>query len=79
MTSITDTGVGRITVTIGTDFSSANYTIVIAGEIDINSGTSWPAVKPGTRAAGSFEMNSTTEAEILTDPGAWHWACFGDQ
>lgn len=78
VTSLGDTATGQQTVTIGTDFSSANYCVqVTVGE------TSTTVVKSATvitKAAGSYIMNSVVEAASGSDPTTdWNSVGFGDQ
>jgi hypothetical protein len=79
ITSITDTAAGRLTVTIATDFSSANWALCpgpgITGE-SVGVTINWDS---GAFAAGSFEIRSRRSSDgALTDPGAWSFAGFGD-
>lgn len=72
ITSITDGGTGILTVTIATDFSSADYAIVASF-----AGTSVKNVAINTQAAGSFQAIFDGGS---TDPGgSYYFACFGDQ
>lgn len=76
ITSITDTAVGRLTVTIATDFSSANYAMVAQcmGGVYATSNTT------AEHLAGSFEVQARTgNTAALTDPFAYEFAAFGDQ
>lgn len=86
LTSITDTGVGRLTVTIANDFSSANYSAVLGG---VGISTTLTAIalvntfyiRTGTLAAGTFEINArdaTATTNALADPSGYAWACYGD-
>lgn len=84
ITSITDTATDRLTVTIGNDFSSANYACLVsleAATTTLSATTTSLAcfVRNATLAAGSFEINAC-EFDIgqATDPSSWSWACFGD-
>lgn len=86
ITSITDTNTGDMLVTIGNDFSSANYAIVTGGERTTSTATATNArdisIKTGSRAAGSFSLecwDKTATTNALKDPASWHFACFGDQ
>lgn len=84
VTSITDAAVGQLTVTIGSDFSSANYAI-IPGIERAGTGTAAAdalivAVRNGTRAAGSFTLDCyATDSFSYRDPGSWSFDCKGDQ
>lgn len=74
VTSVTDTATGKATVTIGTDFSSADYAIVAScARSGMATHTSLTA-----QAAGTFEMQCYV-AGSLTDPTHYFAACFGDQ
>jgi hypothetical protein len=74
VTSITDTNTGRLTVTIASDFSSADYAIVATAHH--NAGM---YVNVGAVAAGSFEIQARDGAANLTDPSVSYFAaCFGD-
>lgn len=86
VTSVTDTGTGRLGVNIGTDFSSANYSIVATLERTVTaltaSGVEDHAIRNASPAAGSFEIESydqTATTFVAQDPQNYFWACFGDQ
>jgi hypothetical protein len=73
VTSITDDSTGQVTVTIATDFSSANYAVVgSAMGSDV-------FVFINTAAAGSFVAQAVDDTGALTDPGNWCFVAFGDQ
>jgi hypothetical protein len=75
ITSITDTGAGVVTVTIATDFSSADYVI----NLSIKDASSLLAPYCTTQAAGSFVMQVfTTNTGALADPDNYYASCFGD-
>lgn len=82
ITSITDTAVGRLTVTIATDFSNALWSCVPA----IGTGNG-PAitnnysvhVNQNNLAAGSCELDCTSSSNAQADPDAWYFVGFGDQ
>jgi hypothetical protein len=76
ISSITDTATGRVTVTIGTDFSSANYVIVPG--ITVGFVTTMVSIED-SQAAGSFIARSANVEDTDTDPTNWFFACFGDQ
>jgi len=87
MTSITDSGVGRLTVTIATDFSSANwcpqYTVMgISTTLTAIALVQTSYIRLSTLAAGTIEVNSrdaTGTTNALADP-AGHFVCgWGDQ
>lgn len=79
ISGITDTGTGRLTVTIDVDFSSANYAVIATTESDSTTLIRPASVSNGTRAAGSFELAVRDLGSSLTDPAAIMFACFGDQ
>lgn len=89
ITSITDTATGRLTVTIATDFSSANWCSLVSYEnttanADVsNTAVGEIGVGAATKAAGSVILESHeggTGATTgnLVDPTAWNFAGFGD-
>lgn len=76
VTSITDIGVGQVTVTIGTDFASANWACFPA----IASGggtTTFPNY--ANKFAGSVTVQSISLADTFVDPRAYSVAGFGAQ
>jgi hypothetical protein len=86
ITSITDTATGELTVTIATDFASANYAWLASVELP---GTTYEeanvrnvAIRNGSRAAGSVILDchdDTEDTHLLADPASWHFAGFGAQ
>lgn len=77
ITSVTDTAVGRLTVTIATDFSSANWAALAT--ID-GTGVGSLAATSLSQAAGSVEIRSAVVSTgVLTDPAGYSFAGFGDQ
>lgn len=83
---IVDTGTGRLGVTIGTDFSSANYAISANLERTVTSltatGVEDHAIRNASPAAGTFEIESYDQTAILfaaQDPQNYFWQCHGDQ
>ena len=78
ITSITDTAVGRVTVTIATDFSSAAYS-VITGVVFAGNSAQFVGVSNATKAAGSFEINCRNTSDNNADPQFYCATCFGDQ
>ena len=75
ITSISDDGVGAYGVTIATDFSSANYCIVLGFNRDPGpSAADWVTKAAGTFTARCF--NSSTDAAV---DQSVDFACFGDQ
>jgi hypothetical protein len=76
ITSITDTGTGVVTVTIATDFSSADYAVVVTV------GTAVAACAPNSsQAVGSFVINAfNTGTGAAQDSILGYYAvAFGDQ
>lgn len=74
ITSVTDTGPGVLTVTIATDFSSADYAITTGYVL----GTVY--VHASSQAAGSFVLNSQRLSDgAALDPTTYYAAGFGDQ
>lgn len=76
VTSITDAGVGLVTVTIATDFSSVDYSVV--GYIEANAYDEISFVQSGSQAAGSVQLTCAV-LNVQTDPNFYYIACFGDQ
>lgn len=77
VTSITDDGTGLVTVTIGTDFSSANYAIVCSA---IGSATVGGVMTVQTQAAGAFQLGAyASTTGNAADPTAYFAVCYGDQ
>lgn len=75
VTSITDTAVGRLGVTIGDDFSSALWS---PWALVFVAGTALSATAT-TLAAGSVEIQSLSPTPTFTDPASWSFGGFGDQ
>ena len=75
ITSITDSGVGLTTVTIATDFSSANYVISLGANRTDGNNTALIAYK--TQAAGGFVL-VTFDPTVLADFVSLGFSCFGD-
>ena len=77
ITSITDTAVGFVTVTIATDFSSANYSSVCSVR---NADYTDRIPRISSQAAGSFVISYTSITGVgYEDPGGYQAVCFGDQ
>jgi hypothetical protein len=87
MTSITDAGAGRLTVTIATDFSSANWCCLATpmySSTTITNATVWASahIRSAVTAAGSTEINFhnwVTITSTLVDPTQVHVVGYGDQ
>lgn len=84
VTSITDTALGKLTVTIATDFSSANW--CCQSNIEWATGEASGqccGVDPSGQAAGSVVVRcmstGASSNATLQDPNAWHVAGYGDQ
>lgn len=78
MTSITDAGTGRLTVTIATDFSDANY-IVVTEHTTTDSTTAARITSVNAKAAGSFESDtySATTPTLADAIVGNDWVAFG--
>ena len=78
ITSITDSGLGLLTVTIATDFSSANY--AICATVRYQTSPYDLVVNNTTISAGSFQLSAYSPFNVLqVDPLNYFFACFGDQ
>jgi hypothetical protein len=78
ITSVADSGPGRATFTIATDFSSANWACLITPEEAGSLGENIIAIASGTQAAGTVELNFQSESGAFNDPDSWHMVGFGD-
>jgi hypothetical protein len=75
ITSIVDTGVGILGVTIGTDFSSGSYAMI--GSVQpVNFGE---MLSSTGRAAGSINLACGSAAAGFVDPNSYDAVFFGDQ
>lgn len=81
VTSITDSGVGDLTITIATDFSSANWSALCTTGAD-------PGVAAPTfcgidyndnQAAGSVNFECHKDGGTAKDPQSWNFVGLGDQ
>jgi hypothetical protein len=86
VSGISDTGTGRLGVTIGTDFSTANYSISTDIERSATAltatGVEQSAIRNASPAVGSLEIESFDHTAILfaaQDPANYYWQCCGDQ
>lgn len=77
ITSITDTAVGSLTVTIANDFSSAEWCCVPSIETDVASNADFVHIR-SPKAAGSVVLHSSDTAAALEDPDAWNMDGKGD-
>jgi hypothetical protein len=75
VTSITDTAAGRLTVTIGTDFSSANWSCHVSADLNNTDG----ATSYSNIAAGSFIIENVTSGAGLDDADSYSFMGLGDQ
>lgn len=75
VTSITDAGTGLLTVTIATDFSSANY-VAVAQVFMATNDKERCFVNSVT--AGTFQITIRNDSGVI-DPDGLFVACFGDQ
>lgn len=74
--SITDNGVGDLTITIATDFSSANW----AGVATSKTGGTAAILRINPQAAGSVEIQCLNSSFALADPSVgYNFVGFGDQ
>lgn len=80
VTSVSDPGIGRIGITIATDFSSTEWVAycIAQGPADTAS-QRCVQVNGATSTAGATEFECVSQVPSLTDPEAWHAGGFGDQ
>ena len=79
VTSITDTAEGSLAITIGTDFSSANWCCVVSCTEDGSSARIAAVDDDVAQAAGTVQIRVRTTASNPADPPAIFVAGFGDQ
>jgi len=86
ITSITDTGTGRLGVTIATDFSSVNYaiqlTLMRSTTALTATGVEDNNIRNASQTATAFECESydhTPTTMAAQDPANYYFAAFGDQ
>ncbi len=78
VTSITDTGTGTITVTIATDFSGTDYSVV--GDCLYSALVRVRSVQVNSAlTAGAFLANCVDETANNADPANWFFVAYGDQ
>lgn len=77
VTSITDTTIGQLTITIATDFSSINYTVVPSVGIDDATFQRIPNTT-SSFSVGSARINCV-DTTAYRDPNTWGFAMYGDQ
>lgn len=82
--SLTDTGTGVLTITIGTDFSSSDYCVQVAisnldATIDATTDKQTCMIANASQAAGSVQVLCSNEtATSASDPQFWFVNGFGD-
>lgn len=76
ITSITDTSLGVLTVTIADDFADTNYATLVTCNAN-NTEQRSPAVLHSTKAVGSLQVSVTFDSGNRDDPNAISIACFG--
>lgn len=86
ITSIADTATGRVTVTIATDFSSANWAPLATCRLvdeSIDDSLDARIVTIGAQAAGTVELQCHDAKDSVglnyADPASWYLVGFGDQ
>jgi len=79
ITSITDTATGQVTVTLNTDFSSADYIILCTAESSNGNPRILQSSSNTVPTAGAFLISSFNVAGTLADSSNYYAACFGDQ
>lgn len=86
VTSITDTGPGLLTVTIATDFASANWSCSVTVERAATAlgvgNIRLATIRNAGQAAGTILVECFDETPITAlqvDPAAWHVKGFGGQ
>jgi hypothetical protein len=79
ITSITDDGTGLVTVTIATDFSSAEYAILLTAQAAQGNQRTLQVSNNTIPTAGAFTLISFNDGGTLFDATHYFAACFGDQ
>jgi hypothetical protein len=79
VTSITDTATGKLTVTIATDFSSANWCCQATAGVSVNTDERIVFEDSDDRAAGVCAVMAVDIAGGLIDPVSWSIMGLGDQ
>jgi hypothetical protein len=79
ITSLADTAAGRVTVTIGTDFSSTNWCAVTAG-LGSTAVTNAKMIWLAAQAAGTCELDCAdlSATPVVEDPTSYYMAGYGD-
>lgn len=78
ITSITDTGTGRLTITIANDFSSANWSYSCSSEQPAAGTEGITNIRNATVAAGTVEVTTTALGGADADPASYSFQGFGD-
>ncbi len=85
VTSLTDNGTGDVTVTIATDFATADFCAQVSVEMTATTygmaNTREAHVRSGGQAAGTLRcdcVDNTTTTSLIKDPTAWHISGLGD-
>lgn len=80
ITSLSDGGAGIVTVTIGNDFSSANWCAVTGGLGAGTAVTNAALVSTSSQAAGTIVLSNydASATPVLEDPSNFFFAGFGD-
>ena len=80
VTSITDSGVGELTVTWETDFSASTYALIPSGRGAAGNDHSVFAIDADNgQAVGSCRLTAATGGNVLTDPQVWTVVAYGAQ
>ncbi len=83
-TTITDNGPGDVTLTFNTAFSTANYVVTTAYDLEAGATGRLKNVLVHTKAAGSVrirvgEATGLADTTIVLGDASFHFACFGTQ
>lgn len=77
ITSITDAGVGLLTITIATDFANANW---VAQATPVETSSTGVLLQVSAKAAGSVTLRAQDDSGSDVDPSTgWNFVGFGDQ
>lgn len=80
VTSITDTAIGKLTITIATDFADALWGANVTSFVDYDSVSCTSAtIEPSSQAAGSCIVQSANSVGGLADPDRITFTAYGDQ
>jgi hypothetical protein len=72
--------VGELTVTWETDFTSANYALLVSGQGAAGNDHSVFAIDAdNSPSTGSCRLTAATGGNVLTDPQKWTFVAFGVQ